>query len=86
MKKHTSQQTKGEDDDAQHHPHLITCKPRSILVRTQIKNNKIINKYRNAILMGEGGEYYLGDADASTHNVEFGSQNPSFGNRRSVRY
>lgn len=35
--------------------------------------------------MGEGrGEYYLGDADASTSNAEFGSQNPSFGNGRSA--
>ena len=35
--------------------------------------------------MGEGrGEYYLGDADASTSNVEFSSQNPSFGNKRSA--
>ena len=33
--------------------------------------------------MGEGVEYYLGDADASTRNAEFSSQNPSLGNTRS---
>ena len=55
MKKRTSQKTKGEDDDAQHHSHLITCTPCHVLVRKEKKQtNKLINRYRNVILIGEG--------------------------------
>ena len=69
----------GDDDDAQHNLQLITCQPRYIFARK--KKSEFKKKYKNAILMGK---YYLGDANTSARNVEFGSQNPSFGNRRSA--
>ena len=83
-KKRTSQKTMGENDATQHRPRLITCQPRYILVRKKSRKNKLLNKNRNAILMREGGEYYLGEADASIRNAEFDLLNPSFGNIRSA--
>ncbi len=45
--------------------------------------NNLRNKFRNEILIGKGGGH-LADANGSTRNVEFGSQDHSFGNRRTA--